>query len=132
MINLKRNGSGDYILRYWTNGRGSRRAYHNLGKVTHEEAKVQARAVLAESEKSKTLSDPAISFKRLSDLWLKLHATPKLRAGTLASTEAVVRLHLVPTFGTTRVRDLRPVDVEKFQTETMAAKDAPTAATMNL
>lgn len=67
MENLKRSRSGDWILRYWTNGRGSRLAYHNLGRLTHTEAKDRARVLMAESEASKTLADPNITFKRLPE-----------------------------------------------------------------
>jgi hypothetical protein len=82
MANLKRSRSGHWILRYWIAGRGSRRAYHNLGKMTHAEAKERTKVLIAESEKSKTLADPNITFKRLSDLWLELHAEPNLRERT--------------------------------------------------
>jgi len=112
-VSLKRDAHGRYILRFWTNGRGSRLAYHNLGKVTHKEAKDRAKALIAASEESKTLADPNITFKRLSDLWLKLHATPNLRPRAYAGDEAIVRLHLAPAFGPRRVRDLLPVDVER-------------------
>ncbi len=131
MATLKRDKSGDWILRYWTNGRGSRLAYHNLGKMTHKEAKDQAKVLMGESEASKTLADPNISFKRLSDLWLELHATPNLRERTLKGTDSIVRLHLVPAFGTKRVRELLPIDLERFRTEAMAAKAPPTPGTMN-
>jgi len=132
MATLKRDSSGDWILRYRLAGRASRYAYHNLGKLKHGDAKDKAKALIAESEASKTLADPNITFKRLSDLWLELHAVPSLRERTRATDESIIQCHLVPAFGTIRVREILPVDVERFRTDAMAKKGAPTPATMNL
>ncbi len=124
MATLKRDRPGDWILRFWTNGRRSRLAHHNLGELSHKDAKDRAKVLMAESDSLKKFADPNINFKRLSEQWLKLHAAPNLGKRTFQRTVAIVRLHLVPASGARRVRDLLPVDVEEFTRATMAAADA--------
>jgi integrase len=132
MATLKRNKSGAWVLRYWVAGHGSRRAYQKLGKMSHADAKEKARALTAEADGSRTLRDPNITFGKLVEDWLRLHATPNLKPGTLASTESILNVHLIPAFRTKRVRDLLPVDVESFRAGEMSATPTPTPATMNL
>ena len=61
-MSLKRDRSGNMILRFRTSGRGSRLEYRNLGPITGDEAKERAAGLQADAKRRRGLGDPSTRF----------------------------------------------------------------------
>ncbi len=122
MASLTRDPAGNWIARFYTAGRGSRRVYENLGTVSLREAKRRA-AALEEKSRESAASDPNITFSKLAEYWTKLHVSRKA-AGSQRAYAAALR-HLLAAFGNRKVRTIKPVDAEVYAAEREAAGAKP-------
>ena len=115
-MNLKRDGSGDYILRFWTNGhrQGSALVYRNLGPVSYADAAKRAAVLVGQAKARRTSADPHLTFSTLADLYLEEEG-PHLSPRGRALAEMALRCHLRPFFGLMRVEAIRPADVERYR-----------------
>lgn len=111
MASLTKDPNGNWVARYRTGGRGSRRVYENLGKVGEREARRRANA-LEEKARDANASDPNITFLKLSDYWTKLHVSRKAK-GTQEAYAAALK-HLLEEFGSRKARTIKPVDAEVY------------------
>lgn len=130
-MSLKRDRSGNVILRFRTGGRGSTLAYHNLGPVTRDEAREREAEIRAEAKRRRGLADPGTTFADLAKTWTEL-AGPDRAATTNTTYESMLRLHLLPVFGSLRVEGLLPVTIERYRADRLASKKPPAKSTVNL
>jgi integrase len=119
------------ILRFWTNGRGSKLGYYNLGPITLDEAKTRRDEILAEAHRRKGLADPGTTFADLARTWTELKG-PDLAAATNRTAEIMLRLHVLPVLGSLRVEALLPVTIERYRAARLAAEKPPAKSTLNL
>jgi integrase len=125
---LKRDSSGNYILRFYSAGRGSKRVYENLGKISYKDALDKAAEFEAKRRAPKS-SDPAITFSRLAALYFELHGDQLAEQSAIAWNRCLS--HLSPHFGKSRVADLHPVQVERYRNDRKAEKKPPKPETLN-
>jgi integrase len=114
MANLKRDSSGNYVVRFRLGGRGSAWVRENLGPVSHTDAKRLARELETRLKTTRPGARAFLTFGELAAMYLgerKDRLTPK----GLALAEMIVRCHLKPFFGARRVSDLRAADVEAYR-----------------
>lgn len=130
-MSLKRNSRGDFILRFLTGGRGSPLAYHNLGPVTHVEAKDREAEIRAEAKRRRGLADPGTTFADLAKTFMEL-AGPDRVDTTNTTYESMLRLHILPVFGPLRVEGLLPVTIERYRADRLAEENPPAKSTLNL
>jgi integrase len=130
-VSLKRDRSGNMILRFRTGGRGSKHEYRNLGPITHDEAKDRAAEIQDEARRRRGLSEPGTTFADLAKTWTEL-AGPGLAAATNSSSESMLRLHILPVLGSIRVGDLKPVTIDRYRADRLASKRPPARSTLNL
>jgi integrase len=130
-MSLKRNRHGNFILRFHTNGRGSTLAYHNLGPVTHTEAKRRETEIRAQADRRRGLAAPGTTFADLAKTWTELSG-PDLAATTTTNYESMLRLHILPVFGALRVEALLPVTIERYRADRLAEEKHPAKSTLNL
>jgi integrase len=116
MKGLQRSRSGNYILRFWTNGHqaGSRKVYANLGRVPYDIAIKLAAKKIGADKTRRTSADPRLTFSALADLYLEAES-PHLSPRGRALAEMTLRCHLKPFFTSMRVDAIRPADVERFR-----------------
>lgn len=119
------------ILRFWTNGRGTKLEYYNLGPITSDEAKTRRDEILIEAKRRSGLADPGATFSDLAKTWAEL-AGPHLAAATNRMAEIMLRLHVLPVLGSLRVEDLLPVTLERYRAGRLASKKPPAKSTVNL
>lgn len=129
-MSLKRERSGNMILRFRTAGRGSKLHYYNLGPITRDEAKTRAAEIQAEARRNLALADPAITFRELYESWLRLK-TPDLKRTTLVSSATTLARHAVPVLGEIRVCDFLPVTLESYRAARLAADKPPARSSLN-
>ncbi len=127
MASLKRDASGNYILRFRAGGRGSRFVRRNLGDVSYKDASDRAAKILAE-EKTRRAGDPNLTFADLAKEYQKTHS-PNIAESSQDRVADTVRVHLKPFFGEMKVDRIRPLDVERFRRLRLDAGAAP--ATVN-
>ena len=90
MANLKRDSSGNYVVRFRVGGRASEWIRRNLGPLSHTEAKTQARDLEAKIKTTRPGARPFLTFGELAVMYLeerKDRLTPK----GLALAEMIVR-----------------------------------------
>jgi integrase len=131
MATLRRNAKGSFILRFHTGGRGSPLTYHNLGKITKDEAKDREAEILVEAKRRRGLADPGTTFSALAATWAELTG-PAHEESTNRNAEVMLRLHILPVLGSIRVEDLLPVTIERYRAARLAAKKPPANSTVNL
>lgn len=127
MPSLTRSRAGVYTLRFRVGGRGSRFAYHRLGRMGYGDA-VKAAAKIVAKEKARRAGDAQTTFSDIAKEYLRVH-TPTLSAKGRERAEGVLEKHLEPHFGTLPVEKLTALDVEKYRQARTAAGAAP--ATVN-
>lgn len=130
-MSLKRARSGDFILRFRTGGRGSTLAYHNLGPLTHGAAKDREAEIRAEAKRRRGLAAPGTTFADLAKTYMEL-AGPDRADTTTTNYESMLRLHILPVFGSLRVEDLLPVTIERYRADRLAGPKPPAKSTLNL
>jgi integrase len=118
MATLKRNPSGDWILRFWTRGHrlGSQLLYENFGQVTHAEALKRKAVLEAKWRTMRTHADPGLTFSKLAAKYLEIEG-PRLMPRGLVLVEMILRCHLDPFFGEMKVEDMRALDVDSYRTQ---------------
>jgi integrase len=129
-MSLKRDRSGNMILRFRTGGRGSTLAYHNLGPVTRDEAKTRAAEFQAAAKRRLGLAEPGIKLADLFDTWKRIKA-PDLAPNTLKTHEGAFRNHLLPWFGNVRVEDLKTVAILNYRAARLSEKKPPAPSSLN-
>jgi integrase len=107
---------------------GRRRRKYLYGKIRGEVSrKLQ--------EAQRTLSDGGIlpgekqTVQTLLETWLKDSAAQKVRSRTLQRYQEIVRLHLVPALGTTKLTKLNPVHVERMMNDALEHGASPRSVT---
>jgi integrase len=131
MATLKRDRSGNMILRFRTGGRGSKLEYCNLGAITRDEAKTRAGEFQAEAKRRLGLADPGVTFASLAKTWMELLG-PTHAANTNTMNELMLRLHLLPILGPIRVEDFLPVTIERYRATRLAEEKPPAKSYVNL
>ena len=128
MASLKRDRRGCLILRFRT---GKKLEYHNLGKITNDEAKDRAVEIQAEARRRAGFAEPSVTFADLAKTWTEI-AGLKHKESTEEMNESMLRLHIVPMLGALRVEKLLPVTLERYRTARLAEEKPPAASTLNL
>lgn len=113
-MSLKRDRSGNYVCRFWTNGRGSRLVYENFGPISHKDASKREAALVAKWKARPASVDPRLTFGKLADLYVESKGARLSKRGR-ALAEMQLRCHLKPFFGEMRVEDIKAADVERYR-----------------
>ncbi|HEX7604830.1 MAG TPA: tyrosine-type recombinase/integrase, partial [Polyangiaceae bacterium] len=115
-MSLKRDRSGNYVCRFWTNGRGSRLVYENFGPISHKDASKREAALVAKWKARPASVDPRLTFGKLADLYVESKGARLSKRGR-ALAEMQLRCHLKPFFGEMRVEDIKAADVERYRAQ---------------
>jgi integrase len=114
------SGKKAYVVQYRQNGASRRMTLGQHGRITCDEARSIAKRVLGAVE---TGADPIgerkgargeRTFKELSDEFLRLHVATKRKRRTLEEYARILKLHLLPAFGSRRVSEIRKADVTRL------------------
>jgi integrase len=124
------NGEGSIFQRAGRTGwfaavtqNGRRKTYHD---VTRQGVARQLAAALAAKERGQlvtTASQPLGDY--LTSTWLEQFVRPSVRPRTFISYEAVLRLHIVPRLGKTRLDRLAPAQVQQLLNDKLASGLSP-------
>jgi integrase len=109
-----------YIIQYRQAGRSRRFNIGEHGRLTPDEARSQAKAVLGAAEKG---TDPieerraaraVRTFRELADEYIGLHVKPKRGVRTCEEYQRLLDLHVFPAIGAKRVLDIRRAEVTRL------------------
>ncbi len=126
-LSVSPNGAKSYVVKYRA-GRGrkapSRRmVIARVGKVTPDEARTQARTLIAEAALG---GDPimqdkaerqALTFAELAELYMERHMRPKRKPRSVEYYESVLRNNLLPALNRKRAQDVTRLDVSRLHHE---------------
>jgi len=125
------SGKKVYVAQFRKDGRSRRVAIGEHGRLTPDEARSQAKAILGAVE---TGADPigdrraaraVRTFGEVAAEFMAQHVAAKRKERTHQAYEVLLRKHLVPALGSKRITDVRRVDVARMHGR---LSDAPGAA----
>jgi integrase len=112
-------GLKTYVAQYRKDGRSRRVVIGKHGRLTLDQARREAKALLGDVEKG---ADPAIerrtkrqapTLQEISPGFLE-YILAKKKIGTARGYESALRLHILPVLGRKRLTDIQPANVESL------------------
>lgn len=135
-LRVKPSGRKTYMVQYRSEGRTRRVTIGTHGKLTAEQARKQARILLAEVDKGgnpaedRAMQRNEVTVKELAERYLREHAKPKKKSASFFRDERLIARFIVPELGSTRIRNLSRADVARLHNK--LGKDTPIQANRTL
>lgn len=131
-VRVRPTGSMSYVAMYRTGGRNTplrKVTIGKVGKLTTEEARKEAEAILAKAElgqdvaheRAKARTEQTVSD--LCDIYLAEGCATK-RASTLVSDRGRIERHIKPLLGRKLIGEVRTADIERFLRDVATGKTA--------
>lgn len=120
----RHKASGKFMARYTVPTLTGTKRKAIYGK-TREEVREKMTKAMAERDQGIVYDDENMSVGEYLDSWLKGSVSGSVRASTYDRYEVVVRVHLKPALGSTKLKKLTPAQVATFYQEKLAADYAP-------
>lgn len=123
-LRVKPSGSKTFIIQYRNrSGRSRRYSIGQLGKVTLEAARKEAKGLLGQitlgkdpaEERSMMLKSETVA--QLADLYMKEHCQNRCKPRTIAAHAWLLKKFIVPRLGHRKLLDLRPTDMTRLHAD---------------
>jgi integrase len=114
------SGRKVYYVQYRQAGRSRRAAIGGHGRLTPEEARIEAKKLLGDTargidplaERKAVRSVPL--FRDIAAEFMDHHIAPKRKPRTLDTYETLLRLHILPSLGNLRMTEIRRAHISKM------------------
>lgn len=118
-VRTRPTGRKSFIAQYDFNGRSRKVTVGTFGKMTVEQAREKARAVLANAQlgvdeaETKAKRRAEMTVAELCDEYLT-EGCDKKKSSTIATDKGRIARHIKPQLGTTKISDVTHGDIERF------------------
>ena len=135
-LRVKPSGYKSYMVQYRADGRTRRVTIGAHGKLTAEQARKQARIILAEVDKGGNPAEERgvkrreITVKDLAERYLRDHAGPKKKPASAFRDQRLIERFILPELGAMRVKALSRADVTRLHNK--VGKETPIQANRTL
>ena len=135
-LRVKPSGYKSYMVQYRSQGRTRRVTIGAHGELTAEQARKQARILLAEVDKGgnpaedRSMQRKAVTVKELADRYLREHAGIKKKPASAFRDQRLIERFILPELGSTRVEALTRADVARLHNR--LGRDTPIQANRTL
>jgi integrase len=106
----------------YEDGKRSRKAFYGASR---REVAEKLAVALRDVQQGLPMSPERLTFGSFISRWMEESARPTLRPLTFRSYDSIVKEHLVPEFGRTRLAKLSPADVQRYINQKLAAGLSP-------
>ena len=98
---------------------------------TRQEVAEWLNKTLAEIANGTLAGDSAVTMEQWINRWLNTYAKAKVRQSTFDSYETTIRIHVVPSLGEIKLKDLRPEHLQSLYNQKMTEKRADEKQTLS-
>jgi integrase len=114
------SGKKVYLVQYRQAGRSRRATIGEHGRLTPDEARVEAKKLLGAVEtgadpiEDRRVAREARTFAAVADNFMRQHIASKRKRRTDDAYERALRLHILPAIGSKKILDVRRAHVERL------------------
>jgi integrase len=102
-----------------------KRVHRRVSAPTRKECEAKLRAAIAAAERGRTVVDERLTVRDYLTHWLA-SVEPTVRPATYRRYADLIRLHVTPQIGATRLAKLAPLDLQRLYADRLAAGLSPT------
>lgn len=115
MANVRKRGKKWYYKLNWTDDQGVHKSIERVGGLTRKDAEQAWREAMAQIDATGVYAKKDLTtFEECIRQWLREYVDKRLKPNTQNSYHQIVRNHLLPAFGSQKIKYIRPIQIQHW------------------